>query len=261
MKASSLLQHESTFRQTGIDSSGTKFLLNDETVNIGDKTGGKITLVDSPKEVTDNSYYYEEEFSKDRIVLHYTAGYLKGDVAQLTRQSVEVSVPFLIARSGHIYNFWKSKYWSYHLGPGTVGGNTEMSRSSIAIELSNIGFLRRKTNGQLYSTYSTSDIYCTEAETAYYQKVASPYRGEKYFAKFTNAQYTSLILLLRFLTTKYNIPRVFLPSVTRYNTFATPEVAASYKGICSHVNFRPSGKWDIGPAFDWDRVIAGLNVP
>lgn len=261
MKASSLLQHESTFRQTGIDSSGTKFLLKDEIVNIGDKTGGKITLVDAPKEIADNSYFYEEEFPKERIVLHFTAGYLKGDVAQLTRQGVEVSVPFLISRSGHIYNFWKSKYWSYHLGPGTMGGNTEMSRSSIAIEISNIGYLHRKPNGQLYTTYSTSDIYCTEAETAYYQKLAAPYRGEKYFAKFTLAQYNSLILLLRFLTAKYKIPRVFLPAATRYNTFASPETAANFKGICSHVNFRPSGKWDIGPAFDWERVIAGLDKP
>ena len=118
MKALSIPQHESTFRQTGIDSSGTKFILTDETVNINDKAGGKITLVDCPKEVNDTSYYYEEEFPKERIVLHFTAGYLKGDIAQLSRQSVEVSVPFVIARSGLIYNLWKSKLWSYHLGPG-----------------------------------------------------------------------------------------------------------------------------------------------
>jgi len=260
MKATSISSHESTFRQTGIDSSGTKFILTDETVNIGDKAGGKITLVDCYKQVADTSYYFEEEHPKDRIVLHYTAGYLKGDIAQLSRQSSEVSVPFVIARSGHIYNLWKSKYWSYHLGPGAVGGNTEMSQRSIGIELSNIGFLRRKTGGLLHTIYSNDDVYCTEAETAYYQKLRTTYRGERYFATFTNAQYNSLLLLLRFLTKRYNIPRTILPEAKRFDAFKSATEAKNFKGICSHVNFRASGKWDIGTGFDWNRVIEGLKV-
>jgi N-acetyl-anhydromuramyl-L-alanine amidase AmpD len=259
MKALSIPQHEASFRQTGIDSSGTKFILTDETVNIGDKAGGKITMVDCHKEVPDNSYYYEEEFPKQRIVLHFTAGFLKGDIAQLSRQSVEVSVPFVIARSGHIYNLWKSKYWSYHLGPGAIGGNTEMSRSSIGIEISNIGFLSKKTGGMLHSIYGKDDIYCTDAQTAFYQKLAAPYRGERYYAKFTTAQYNSLILLLRFLTQRYNIPRTLIAPAKRFDPFASTTEAANFKGICSHVNFRPSGKWDIGPAFDWEKVEKGLK--
>ncbi len=145
MKALSIPQHEASFRQTGIDSSGTKFILTDETVNIGDKAGGKITMVDCHKEVPDNSYYYEEEFPKQRIVLHFTAGFLKGDIAQLSRQGVEVSVPFVIARSGHIYNLWKSKYWSYHLGPGAIGGNTEMESEQHRNRNFQYRFLSKKT--------------------------------------------------------------------------------------------------------------------
>lgn len=260
MKASSIPQHESTFRQSGIDSSGTKFILTDETVTIGDKAGGKLTLVDCRKQVPDDSYYFSEEFPKDRIVLHYTAGYLKGDIAQLSRSSVEVSVPFVIGRSGLIYNLWKSKYWSYHLGPGAVGGNTPGSQRSIAIELSNIGFLKKKSGGILHTAYGTNDIYCLESETAYYQKLPTAYRGERYYAKFTAAQYKSLNLLLRYLTARFKIPRTILAPVKRYEVFGSAAEAESFKGICSHVNFRPSGKWDIGPAFDWEQVTKGLKV-
>ena len=260
MKAISIPQHEAGFRQTGIDSSGTKFILTDETVGISDKAGGKITFVDCSKEVPDNSYFYEEEFPKERIVLHHTAGYLKGDIAQLSRQSAEVSVPFVIARSGLIYNLWKSKYWSYHLGPGAVGGNTEMSQRSIGIELSNIGFLRKKPGGLLHTVYSNTDVYCTQAETAYYQKLGTAFRGERYYARFTSAQYTSLVLLLRYLTARFKIPRAILPLSRRYDTFGAVSTAENFKGICSHVNFRASGKWDIGPAFDWDRVVNGLKT-
>lgn len=258
MKALSILQHEATFRQSGIDSSGTKFILTDETVTIPDKAGGKITFVDCHKEVPDKSFYYEEEHPKQRIILHHTAGYLKGDIAQLSRQSVEVSVPFVIARSGHIYNLWKSKYWSYHLGPGAIGGNAEMSQSSIGIELSNIGFLRKRAGGILHTVYGTNDVYCTEAQTAYYQKLPAAYRGERYYARFTSAQYNSLILLLRFLTHRYNIPRKLIAPLQRFESFDSVAKAQQFKGICSHVNFRSSGKWDIGPAFDWERVEKGL---
>ena len=260
MKALSIPQHEASFRQNGIDSSGTKFILTDETVNITDKAGGKITFVDCHKEVSDNSYYFEEEFPKERIVLHFTAGFLKGDIAQLSRQSVEVSVPFVIARSGHIYNLWKSKYWSYHLGPGTIGGNTEMSQKSIGIELSNIGFLRKKAGGLLHTFYSKDDVYCTEADTALYQKLPTSYRDELYFAKYTNAQYNSLILLLRYLSARYKIPPTLLLPPKRFQPFGSVQEAANFKGICSHINFRPSGKWDIGPAFDWDRVALRLRA-
>ncbi len=260
MKASSISQHESSFRQSAIDSSGTKFILTDETVNISDKAGGKITLVDCHREVPDDSYYLAEEHPKERIVLHYTAGFLKGDIAQLSRRGAEVSVPFVIARSGHIYNLWKSKYWSYHLGPGAVGGNTFGSQRSIPIELSNIGFLRKKAGGLLHTMYGIDDVYCTEAETAYYQKLPALYRKEIYYAKFTNAQYNSLILLLRYLTARFNIPRTLLTPDKRYKVFGTSAEAQNFKGICSHVNFRATGKWDIGPAFDWDRVAKGLKV-
>lgn len=260
MKASSIPNHESSFRQTGIDSSGTKFILTDETVNITDKVGGKITFVDCRREVADDSYYTSEEHKKERIVLHHTAGYLKGDIAQLSRRGTEVSVPFVIGRSGYIYNLWKSKYWSYHLGPGAVGGNTFGSQRSIGIELSNIGFLRKKTGGLLHTMYGLNDIYCSEAETSHYQKLSAAYRGEAYYAKFTTAQYNSLVLLLRYLTTRFKIPRSLLVPDKRFKVFGTSAEAQNFKGICSHVNFRASGKWDISPAFDWDRVAKGLKM-
>lgn len=260
MRATSIPQHELTFRQNGLDSSGTKFILTDETVTIPDNKGGPITFVDCMKQVPDTSFYYQQEFPKQRIVIHHTAGYLKGDIAQLSRKGVEVSVPFVIARSGHIYNLWKSKYWSYHLGPGAIGGNAAMSQRSIGIEMSNIGFLRKAPNGDFHTIYSTSDIYCSARQTAYYQKLPTPYRAERYYAKFTQAQYRSLILLLRFLTARYNIPRKLLTPQLRFDPFASAAVAEDFKGICSHVNFRPSGKWDISPAFEWNKMEKGLKL-
>ncbi|MFM9944845.1 MAG: N-acetylmuramoyl-L-alanine amidase [Bacteroidia bacterium] len=250
MKATSIPALEASFKSTGIDALGKKFSLKEISVNVAGSTE-KLKLMDCVRENKDKSFYFEEIIPKDKIVLHFTAGYLKGDISTLTQPGNHVSVPFVIARNGDIYNLWSSKYWSYHLGKNAVGGNTEMSGKSIGIELSNIGPLK-KIGTNLVSTYSNSDVYCTLAETGNYHKIPN-YRGFEYFASYTLAQYKSLKLLLKFLCTKYNLPYTFLPQTKRYELFKDTE-AKAFKGICSHVNFR-ADKWDIGVAFNWDKII------
>jgi N-acetylmuramoyl-L-alanine amidase len=253
MKATSINGHESSFQSNGIDSAGKKFILTDETVTIGD-TDETITFVDCKRENEDDSFYYQAIFPKKKIVLHFTMGYLKGDVAMLTTQ--HVSVPFLVGRNGSIYNLFASKYWSYHLGSGTSGGNTAMSRECIGIEISNIGPLK-KIGNNLVTTYSNSDVYCSLDETQYYVKLDSSFRGYEYYAKFTDNQYNSLIKLLKFLCGRYNIPKTFLSPSKRYQTLSANEFT-NFSGIASHINCR-SDKVDIGPAFDWDKLITGLS--
>lgn len=254
MRATSIPAHEKSFAQTGIDSQGKQFVLKPLTVAMPGDPYGPLQLVDCVRQNGDSSFYYKEVLPKKRIVLHFTMGYLKGDIATLTRPGEPVSVPFVIARNGTIYNLWTSKYWSYHLGPGTAGGNTVMSQTSIGIELSNIGPLK-KLGSNLVTTYSDADVYCSLEETALYTELPTPYRGYRYFATFTEAQYRSTIALLRFLTKKYGIPRRFIAEADRYNVFKTPAAALASTGILTHVNVRPTGKVDIGAAFDWLRLI------
>ncbi len=250
MKAASIPSHELGFKNTGIDAVGKKFTLKNFNVSIPG-TGQSLSLIDCIRENKDKSFYFEEVKPKEKIVLHFTAGYLKGDISTLTQPGNHVSVPFVIGRNGDIYNLWASKFWSYHLGKNTIGGNTEMSAKTIAIEISNIGPLKLIGNN-LVTTYRDTDVYCTLAETALYHKVPK-YRGFEYFASFTEAQYRSIRGLLLFLTGKYNIPHQFIPANKRFSLFTLQE-AKAFKGICSHVNFR-SDKWDIGPAFNWDKII------
>ena len=208
-----------------------------------------------------NSYYYNEKFKKERIVLHHTAGYLKSDIRALSQKNWHVSVAYVIARDGTIYQLHNSDLWSYHLGKGAIGGNALGSRSSVAIELCNYGYLVKKGNNleTIYSRLNGNPVdgYCTLADTDMYIKLDKPFRGQTYFATFTDEQYESLIILLRYLTAKNQIPREFLPEDIRYQT---TEKVVDFKGILSHVNYRKSGKWDIGPAFDWDRLMTGVKA-
>ncbi|WP_025740241.1 N-acetylmuramoyl-L-alanine amidase [Aquimarina pacifica] len=256
MKASSIPSHEKSFFKNGKDSLGKQFNIIPESINIGD--GTLLDYMYCERVNKDDSFYYKETIPKTKIVLHFTAGYLKGDLAQLTIPSNHVSVPFVIARNGTVIKLWSSQYWSYHLGRGAIGGNTTMSKQTIGIELSNIGYLRKK-GSNLVSSYSETDIYCGLNETLLYEKLTTPYRGEEYFASFTQKQYDSLALLLKYLTHTYNIPMQFMPEDKRYDTLSKNEVE-NFNGILSHVNYRNSGKWDIGEAFDWNKLITAVNM-
>ncbi len=257
MHYSKIPAYEADFRSKGVDSDGKTFKLTPGSVPIPG-TQQKLDVVTANLVNGDKSFYYAQAVAKKRIVVHFTAGYLKGDMAALTKKDNHVSTPFVVARDGTIYQLFSSKYWSYHLGKGAQGGNTEMSKSSVAIELSNVAYLREK-DGNLVDPYG--GLYCTLAETEAYTTLATPYRGHKRFATFTDAQYVSLIDLLRYLTATYNIPAAFLPEKTRCDV--CPDVT-TFKGITTHANYQPEsyGKWDIGPAFDWNRVMGALgSVP
>ena len=168
-----------------------------------------------------------------------------------------VSVAYVIGRRGDVFQLFDDAYWSYHLGPGATGGNTSMSKSSIGIEISNIGYLKKK-GSNLVSAYSDTDVYCTVAESVYYNVLSDPFRDQEHFATYTNEQYDSLTRLLRYLFQKHpSINRTLLDINQRYEYLTDP---SQLRGIVSHVNFRQNGKWDIGPGFDWQRVEKVVKV-
>jgi N-acetylmuramoyl-L-alanine amidase len=195
-----------------------------------------------------DDWYYREETKKKRIVLHFTAGVLHGDIGELTRQ--HVSVAYVVARDGTIYELFDPKYWSYHLGLGAVGGNKTGSKSSIAIEISNFGPLtldKEKGNLKIWS----GKPYCSIDQAGAYVHSPEGFRGEHYFASFTNAQYKTLDSLLTNLCRKHNILRKLPKLDERERLF--PKGSAPGEGIWSHQNYR-SDKLDVGPAFLWERI-------
>lgn len=253
MKASGIPDHENTFQSSGLDNGGKRFIFTDGTFKIKG-TDETIQIMDCARDNGDKSFYIQEETAKRKIALHFTMGYLKGDIDTLTRQ--KVSVPFVIGRNGVIYNLFASKYWSYHLGKTAVGGNTPMSRESVGIEISNIGPLKL-IGSNLVTTYLDTDVYCTTAETQYYTRLNTKYRGFEYYASYTDAQYEAIVKLIKFLCARYNIPKNFLNEPERYEIM-TDAGFRGFSGIVTHVNCRLD-KTDIGPAFDWERVISGVN--
>jgi N-acetyl-anhydromuramyl-L-alanine amidase AmpD len=261
MDFKSVAAAEVEFKATGNKNRGQAYELTPFSIPIPGDANWKLDGITCRPKNGYTGYFYDEKTTKKKIVLHFTVGHLRGDIGSLTSQDRgHVSTSFVLARDGSIYQLFSSAAWSYHLGKDAIGGNGAQSKISIGIEISNYGPLTKRGDNleTAYSTPPGKDIYCTIQDTDQYIKLDTPYRGYRYFAAFTNEQYHNLILLLRYLTASYNIPRKFLPLPDRYEAKAS--ASADFEGICSHVNFR-SDKFDIGPAFDWDRVISGVTAP
>lgn len=201
-------------------------------------------------EATD--YFFPAPQTKTLVVLHFTAGFFWGDIDTLTQSHLHVSVAFVVARSGLVYRLFDSNAWSNHLGKEAqvIGGNERNSKRSVAIEISNVGPLQVSGSNLTFA----GSRYCKLSETQFYTKLAAPFRGERHFASFTDAQYSALDPLLTAIKTEHAIDRKFMPADKRFLPFESPETAIAHKGVASHVNFRRTGKWDIGPAFDWARI-------
>lgn len=263
MKLSLLSSLEDKITKTGNDG---EYVLRKFSIPVPNENLTLNGFLTTPK--NRSKYYQSVEHPKQRIVLHFTAGQIRSDLEALTRNDFHVSVAFVIGRNGAIYQLFPSKFWSGHIGKGIGNTNTgnAQDKVTIGIELSNYGFLTEK-DGNLETYYSRQkdnngkigpvDIYCSLTEKQAYKKIDRPFREQSYYATHSEEQYDSLIILLRYLTSRYNIPRAFLPEPKRYE--ATEDVL-TFKGIVSHINYRKDGKWDIGPGFEWDKVIKGVQA-
>ena len=174
------------------------------------------------------SYFYNSTTTKKRIVLHYTTGFLGGDISTLCTPNYHVSVSFVVARNGLIYRLFPSANWSYHTGIGTIGGNEAISKSPIGIEISNIGYLDQSGNW-MWNYYG--DRYCKIGHTEYYTTLDQPFREKKHYATYTSLQYETVRRLLDHLCIKHEISRTFLPEGSRYEPFASSKAGKDYEGI------------------------------
>lgn len=209
--------------------------------------------------------------SQKVICLHFTAGGFKGSLGALTQDVRDaqrgpyVSVPYMIARSGRIYEIHDDKWWANSSSRGGSG-----NEETVAIELINVGPLIKSDKGyhMLGPGGAPGGIYCKLDEQHLVHTLEKPFRGHVHFAKHTDKQYDALKKLLGNLTQRLGIAKRFLPAPDPLDPTAPRYIKApldkNWTGIASHVNFQDKGKWDIGPAFDWDRLMRedlALPVP
>jgi N-acetyl-anhydromuramyl-L-alanine amidase AmpD len=215
-----------------------------------DLSAGDQLRIDRTSLVLAPSQYYPQATRKDLIVLHFTAGRSAQSAVNTWRTTPEhVATAYVVDLDGTIYEVFPPEYWAYHLG---IKGGTPLERRSIGIEIANVGPLQPAEGNPAVLNWwpkQWGQNYCTLDESERY--VESSYRQKRFFASYPAAQLEAVGRLVRHLSERFGIPRRLPGTSARLECDAT--TFAGYQGIATHVNFRPD-KWDVGPAFDWDRL-------
>jgi N-acetyl-anhydromuramyl-L-alanine amidase AmpD len=197
-----------------------------------------------------SSQYYPVHTPKDLLILHFTAGATARSAVDTWKATPEhVATAYVVDLDGTIYEVFPPSCWAYHLG---IKGGTVHERRSIGIEIVNVGPLQPAgQDGHALNWWPKSwgQQYCSLDDSSKY--VESSFRGKRFFAAFADAQVQSVAGLVRHLCERFSLPGRIAPQPRRLE--CDQAFFASHKGIATHANFRPD-KWDIGPAFDWDRL-------
>ena len=166
---------------------------------------------------------------KQVIVIHGTGGgSVDGCISSFEPSGV--SVPFVIDRSGSIFQLYDESFDHWHCGSNFRG----LSKRSIGIELVNWNYLNEK-DGYYYS-WTNKFIPKEEVVLA-----SNNWRGFKSFHNVTKKQHEALCYLLKFLCEKHDIKkdliRDFHPEIIKKE---------EWSGICFHSSFHPT-KTDFYP--------------
>ena len=106
--------------------------------------------------------YYPEVTNKKQIVIHHTAGRqdAKGDIAGWRKKTFPIATHYIIERGGHAEHVFSDKFWSNHIGMHH-GSNVRRNKESLSIELTSMGWLNKKDNGN-YKGYVGQEKQQTE---------------------------------------------------------------------------------------------------
>jgi hypothetical protein len=159
--------------------------------------------------------YYQTDFKKSTIYLHHTCGshrpdyVIQGwDTDKNENGSIrKIATSFVIGGkstrdgdetwNGIIMRCFPESQWSFHLG--VKGTNGMFDKISIGIEICNYGHLVRSKTGQ-FMTYVNTPV--PEDQVV---ELATPFKGFRYYHKYTDKQLDSLRDLLLYLGNKFKI--------------------------------------------------------
>lgn len=208
--------------------------------------------------------YYKEEFEKNTLYLHHTAGGGRADYVISgwdTDDTVDAKtgkkIPYPIATAfviggistrnpkddafdGKIYRAFDEKYWAHHLGT-TYSNNRQLNKQSVALEICNYGPIRlSKQDGKFY-TYVNSQIPADQVI-----KLDQPFKGFIYYHAYTDKQIAATKEII--LAMKAKFPKIDMktPLLTVAGFELNNNAKAGVPGVYTHTNVR-TDKFDLSP--------------
>lgn len=207
--------------------------------------------------------FYNEIFQKDTLYIHHTAGSHRPDFTidgwerdrSKSGGQLPVATAYVIGGlsttdrnsdfDGVIYRAFDDKFWAHHLGVESTN-NKLLNQKSVAIEICNYGPVTKTKDGSFLNYVNKivpSDMV---------QELPAPYRGFKFYHKYTDKQLKALHELMLDIVKRH--PKIDLKAGLKQflnNGFdqALDLNAAAMKGVpglWSHSNVRRD-KFDVWP--------------
>lgn len=208
------------------------------------------------------SQYLKEEATKTQIVLHHTAGNSSGvGTIKMWNTDDRGRIATCVCISGkgqskdtfdgEICQAFSSKYWAYHLGikgdvfkaNGVPAKN--LDKTSIGIEICSWGPLEKR--GDKFYNYVDREVPADQVT-----ELATPYKGHKYYHRYTDAQIESVRQLLLYWKQLYNIDLTYREADM---WTVSKRALKGENGVFTHNSYRKD-KSDIHPC---PRMIAMLK--
>jgi N-acetyl-anhydromuramyl-L-alanine amidase AmpD len=192
--------------------------------------------------------YYKEEHPKKQVVIHHTvSGSNPTNVINAWITNTErVATAFVIGGDGTIAQAFSSKHWAHHLGLKKPN-NTLLNQQSVGIEVCNWGGITEK-DGKFYTAYNK------EISKDLIIDYGKPWRGYRYFHKYTAVQIESLRQLLVYLCDTYKISKEYHLTMWDLNE----EALSGKSGVFTHVSYR-ADKSDMHPQAELVEMLKGLG--
>ena len=184
------------------------------------------------------SQYFPQAHKKKWIALHHTVGSTAdGAISWWKSQPEKVGTAYVIDKDGSVSKVFNDTYFAYQFGLSGVPRRVEFEQGTIGIELVNEGPIIKTGNTFTTSYYAAYKSDVTE----------SNWRGYKYWANYTDAQYLALSELLKNLSIAHNIElKIKADLEFNLNVFNTHTVL-------NHAQVRLD-KTDLSPAFDFNKL-------
>jgi len=199
-----------------------------------------------------DNQFFAEESPKTQIYLHHTAG--NGNAEGVSRywnsNETRIGTAFVIGEDGTIVQCFSSKHWGWHLGIDNQdfakngAKYVNLNKCSVGIEVCNWGYLTKK--GDKFYNYAGGVI---KAENV--TELEKPFKGFKYWYKYSDDQIEALRQLVVYLCETYDIPTDYRSEIWGIDKVAFQNT----KGIFTHNSVRKD-KSDMYPC---PRVIKMLQ--
>jgi N-acetyl-anhydromuramyl-L-alanine amidase AmpD len=226
--------------------------------------------------ILEKGEFFQENTPKTVFYLHHTAGGHRPDwvidawntddvvdkTGKLSPRSVATSFviggvstrdPRDTSFDGKIYRAFDENFWAHHLGT-SLKNNRQLNQISIGVEVCNYGYLRKGTNGQFF-TYVNNIV-----PPHMVVELDKPFRGYKYYHKYTDKQIESLKFLILEMKKKFPNIQLKTPLLSPEGFELNSNANKGVSGIFSHSNIRKD-KFDMFPQTNLINMLKEICSP